>query len=627
MEPSPEAPRRPWSVWGRVIGFVRPYLPRLAVYYAIIVVDAAQSAVQPVLLIFLLKAIKADELFRGARSETIERHYQRFLQWTGIYGNRDPRDAPLFAVLILVLAAIGIVSVWFVTYFEGHFTWRILIDIRRRVWEHLIRLPLSFHDRRRSGDVLSRMTNDLQQMQKGVSQLYGDFLVEPPKLAGVLITGMLIDWRVSIFVFIVFPLVGGVFILLGRRVKKHTKRRLKKQGILTDTMSQTLAGIREIKGFGLEGHKMGEMVRTDEGILRDVRRMLRAKGWMKGLVEGVSILLPGIGILLFGYVAPLPLEIVALYAIWTRQAYGSIRKLADAVNVLQEASPAAHRVFGLVDENPLEADPPSAVEVPRDVRRVAVEGLEFSYDGATPVLRGISFEASRGQVIAVVGPTGAGKTTLLDLLARFYRPTAGAVRFDGTDIQTIRRKSLASLLAIVGQEPFLFNTSIRENIACGRPGATEPEILAAARAAHVDEFLERLPGGLDYAVGERGDSLSGGQRQRVTIARAFLKDAPILLLDEATSSLDAGSERHVQEALGDLMKGRLTFVIAHRLSTIQHADRILVLEEGRLCDQGTHAELVGRGDGFYRRAYEWQVGAAGRPAPIPAADESARAAS
>ncbi len=601
---------RAFSIWPRVFGHVRPYFRRLWCYYIFIAGDALLTVLNPLLVIFLLKAVNADGLFPGAKSPSVENFYGIFRDYTGIRGNRDPADIVPFLIILAGVTSIGVLCAWFIQYNEGHFSWRILIDIRRKIWAHLIRLPLSFHDRRRSGEIISRMTNDLQQLHRGVTQLFGDFLVEPPKILAVLVGGVLIDWRVSLLVFVIFPIFAVVFLVFGRRVKKFTKRRLQKQAALTDSMSQMLAGIREIKAFGLEPQKLGELSRTDEGILKDVKGTLAARGWMKGFVECMAILVPGLGIIVFSYIFPVSITIVVGFAMWSRQAYGSMKKLAAAINVLQEGAPAAERLFALVDENPLEPEPPDAVDAPRDIHRLGVERLSFSYDGANPVLSEVSFEAMRGQVVAIVGPTGAGKTTLLDLLTRFYRPTQGVIRVDGVDLQKVKRKSLLGLIALVSQDPFLFNTSIRENIACGKAGATDAEIRVAAKAAYVEEFLDRVAGGLDYVVGERGESLSGGQRQRVTIARAFLKNAPILLLDEATSSLDAESERYVQEALRELMKGRLTFVIAHRLSTIQHADQILVLEGGRIVDRGTHEELLARESGFYKRAFEWQIGQA-----------------
>jgi ABC-type multidrug transport system fused ATPase/permease subunit len=294
------------------------------------------------------------------------------------------------------------------------------------------------------------------------------------------------------------------------------------------------------------------------------------------------------------------------FALLSSQAYRPVKKLARNWNSLMEAEASAERFFAVMDTPVHVRDARDAVAIGPVSRSVAMRGVWFSYDGVEPVLRDVSFEARAGEVVALVGPTGAGKTTLADLLLRFYDPDRGRIEIDGIDLRSITRDSLLAQMAVVTQEPFLFDGTIRENLRYARPDATEDEVRAAAVAAHVDEFVRDLPKGYDTEVGTTGVRLSGGQRQRVTIGRAILKDPSILILDEATSSLDSKSEKLVQEAIDSLLGGQRTvFVIAHRLSTIRRADRILVLEGGRITQHGSHADLMARG-GLYRELVELQ---------------------
>jgi ABC-type multidrug transport system fused ATPase/permease subunit len=296
---------------------------------------------------------------------------------------------------------------------------------------------------------------------------------------------------------------------------------------------------------------------------------------------------------------------LSAFTLAAAMTYAPLKKISRGWPALMEASASATRFFEILDEDEEPADAEDAIAATPLRDRIEFDHVGFSY-GDTPVLRGLSFEVERGEVVAIVGPTGAGKTTLADLLLRFYDPSEGAIRIDGVDLRMLRRDSFLDQVAVVTQEPFLFDTTIRQNILYGRPDASPEAFRSAARTAHVDEFADQLPEGYDSEVGEAGLLLSGGQRQRITIARAILKDPSILVFDEATSSLDAKTERIVQDAL-DALRGRRTiFVIAHRLSTIRRADRILVLDQGRIVQQGTHAELIAR-DGLYRELTSLQV--------------------
>jgi subfamily B ATP-binding cassette protein MsbA len=464
---------------------------------------------------------------------------------------------------------------------------RIEMDMKVDVCGKLLALPLRFHQDRQRGDVLARIMGDVGGAHHALSLLFGDFLQSLLMIAVGVGALLFVSWKLSLVMLVVGPLIGGVISLFGARIRRSARRRQEVFADVTQRLVEILSGIKVIKAFRAEQVENDAFARASHHLFR--------RG-MKVVKNGILLVTNGLWELSIG-------DLAAFAGISTT-LYKPVRSMAKGWVKLMDAEPSASRFFEVMD---------SPIEI-RDVGDAALlegvrEGLRlrdvcFSYD-REPVLQGVSFEVRAGEMVAIVGRTGSGKTTLIDLLLRFYDPTSGSIEIDGIDIRRISRDSLLARTAVVTQEPFLFDGSIRDNILYGRPEASETEVREAARAAYVEEFVDTLPEGYDTLVGAAGVRLSGGQRQRITIARAILRDPDILVFDEATSSLDSQSERYVQNAIEALLGGRTVFVIAHRLSTVRRADKIVVIEDGRVSQTGTHDELV-RSGGLYRSLVELQ---------------------
>jgi len=516
------------------------------------------------------------------------------------------------AVGLVVLFTIQALLNYAQTYLLSAVGERVVAGLRQELFGRLLMMPPGFFAERRTGELTSRLTTDIGLLQGVLSHQIAEFSRQMLALVGGIILLTLMQPRLTLTALAVVPLVVGSALFFGRRLRRMTTSVQDKVADATASAEEAFSQIRTVQSFVQEP---AERRRYAERIGESVRAAL-VRAQIRGVFFGVLTFSTFVGIVIVlwqggllvleGQLTPGELVQFLLYTITIAAAIGA---LASFFSSYQEAVGAAQRVFEILETEPAIKDPPAPVALPSPARgRVVFDKVSFRYSADTSAawtLQDIDLSCLPGEVIALVGPSGAGKTTLVSLLPRFWDPDRGQILVDGVDIRSLRLAELRSAIAIVPQDPALFSGTIRENIAYARPGASMQDVEAAARAAHAHEFVERLPDRYETVVGERGIKLSGGQRQRVAIARAILKDPVILILDEATSSLDTESERLIEDALSRLLVGRTTLIIAHRLSTVRRADRLVVLDRGRIVEEGNHSELLELG-GLYARLYQRQ---------------------
>jgi subfamily B ATP-binding cassette protein MsbA len=485
---------------------------------------------------------------------------------------------------------------------------RVVTDLRKQLYEHLHRLGFRYFSDKRLGEITSRLTNDVGSVRTALTNALPQTITVTFSLLGAVGLMIMLNWRLSLIVFLTVPVVTLLTRYFGGKIRKLSRNIQDDLADSTAVAEDALGAIRIVKAFAREVYEVGRYSDTVEKLFNTSKRkiLLTSLFW-----SGISVMFMTTLVVIFWYGG---LEVLAgrlstgdlvafiFYAFSISRSISQMSRLYTDINT---AVGASDRIFELLDEVPEIKDEEDAISVEKIRGDVTFENVCFEYDKDRPVLKNISLEVAAGETIAVVGPSGAGKTTFINLIPRFFDPQQGRILIDGKDIKTFQKQSLREQIAIVPQDVHLFGTSIKENIRYGKLDASLEEIRKAAADANALEFIDQIPEGLDAKVGERGVKLSGGQKQRLAIARALLKDPGILLLDEATSSLDSESEAQVQEALERLMKKRTTFIIAHRLSTVQHANRIVVIEQGRIVQQGSHNELLAKG-GLYKQLYEMQ---------------------
>jgi subfamily B ATP-binding cassette protein MsbA len=487
---------------------------------------------------------------------------------------------------------------------------RAIFDLRSDLYRHIQRLSLTYHSNRRTGSTISRLINDINAAQGILDRGIITAAVDALFLSGVIVFLFVIDWRLASVSLVTLPLYALLIAFINPRMRRAAQAVQEEVSEMSGEVTEKISGLPVVMAFVREKSEQIRFFRRHRRYYSEVLGRVRIQATQMAATEFLTAVGPLVVISYGGY-RVIQGDLGLMHFVWfygfISHLYLPTRRLADCSNIVQERLAAMDRIFEVLDERPDIEDEPGARPIRDPQGHVEFRDLHFSYNEGQPVLRGISFEAKPGEAIAIVGRSGAGKSTLVNLVPRFYDATLGGVYIDGRNTREIQLNSLREHIGIVQQDTILFSSSIRENILYGRRGATEAEMLEAARMAHVDEFVEGLREGYDTLIGERGVKLSGGQKQRLSIARAFLRDPRILILDEATSNLDSRAENIIQEALAELMHGRTTLVIAHRLSTVIDCDQVIVLDDGQLVQQGTHDELI-QTDGAYRDLCKEQFG-------------------
>jgi len=581
----------------RLLGYTRPYRVGIAVAAVATLLAAGFNLVFPQVIGRLVDA--------------------SFLR----IGSGDTSTLDRTVLLLILVFALQALFTGVQTYLLSRAGEGVVADLRRALYAHLLTLSPRFFENRRTGELTSRLTSDVSTVQGAVSTALAQLFSQTLTLTGAVVILVLTNPRLSLVMLSIVPLVVLAGVFFGRRLRRISREYQDRVASANASAEEAISGIRVVQSFTaerVEAERYGDLIRDSFRVALK-RARLRA-AFMPTVIFAMFsslgvVLWYGGRLVLQGDLTPGQLISFLFYTITVAASIGAFTGL---VTQFQEALGASSRIFELLDtpSDLKEAARPTPLHTAQG--RVTLEGVNFTYGDHDdrPVLRGLDLDVKPGEIIALVGPSGAGKSTLVALVPRFYDVTAGRVLLDGVDVRDLALRDLRAHVGIVPQETQLFSGSLRDNIAYGRPGATQADIEAAARAANAHDFIVSFPDGYDTMVGERGVKLSGGQRQRVAIARALLKDPRVLILDEATSALDSESEAVVQEAVDRLMIGRTTLVIAHRLSTVRGADRIVVLDGGRVQDVGSHDELMQRG-GLYRDLHERQFRSQTRAAPLP----------
>lgn len=523
-----------------------------------------------------------------------------------LFGDVDLTIMQSLAVA-LVLPLVGLIwgiGNFFSKYYMHWVGQRVIMDLRNHTFSHIHDLSMSYFTRNRTGELISRTTNDCMMVERAVSTVLADLVREPFTLISAVAYILYLEPRLALVSLIVFPICIVPVALFGRRVRRIGREGQEKLADMVSTISETISGVRIVKSFCMEEREKERFDRQSHAVFRRVVKIAIAKSAVEPII--VFIAFTGLS-LVFVYARYAGMEFQELFtfAIALFLMYQPVKKLSSIHMNIQQSSAAADRIFEILDTPVTVEDRGAKRPLEEPIRSIEFRDASFTYEDGEPVLRDINLSVQSGDFIALVGSSGSGKTTLVSLIPRFYDVTGGGLLINGQPIHELDVRSLRRQIGMVTQDTILFHDTVARNIAYGMPDASLEQITEAARKAHALDFIEAMPQGFDTEIGERGVRLSGGQRQRIAIARALLLDPPILLLDEATSSLDTESERQVQKALDEMMHERTVIAIAHRLSTIQKADRIIVLKDGRILEDGTHADLLQR-SGHYKYLHDLQ---------------------
>lgn len=639
LEQEARKPQRTLATLARLAGYFRRYSPALLVTAVLVVLSTWAQVRAPELIgqavdCYIVPAVMSN--FRGSSAPfpgaptggTMGNIAQTHCWYATVSPTATTAELvsglgqlTLVIVGLFVLVSLASGLQFFSMSWAGQ---QVLRTLREAIFAHIHRLSLGYYTRNEAGDIMSRITNDTDTLQQAISFA----LIQV--LSGILLLGWIVykmltlNWAYGLLSMAVLPLMAVATVWFSGRARQAFRRTRIEIGNVNANLQESIAGVREVQAFGREEANI-ENFRERNAANRDAN--IRAVAYTSALAPTLEALgylavaiVVGVGGIFLLRGQSLGGQMVSLGLIVTFLGYAQrfnqpIQQVAVLWTNVQSAIAGAERIFAFLDEVPDIIEKPDARPMPPIVGRVVFDHVSCEYNPGEPVLRDVCLTAEPGQTVAIVGPTGAGKTTLINLIPRFYDVSAGAVTVDGIDVRDVTLSSLRSQIGMVLQDTFLFGDTVMNNIRYGRPDATDDEVIAAARLAHADEFIRTLPDGYNTVLGERGTGLSNGQRQLLAIARAALANPRILILDEATSSVDTRTERQIQAALERLMEGRTTFVIAHRLSTIRHADQVLVLDQGRIVERGTHEELLAR-RGFYYRLYMSQFRGDEEPAVV-----------
>src|SRR5215467_1073808 len=511
-------------------------------------------------------------------------------------------------VAVFAIAVLDAICTYGEKYLTTSVSQWVSYDLRLTIYSHVQRLSLAFHDKKRTGDLISRVTSDIDAIQSFIMNGLLGVLINAMTLLGMIVVMLYVNWKFTLIALSVVPVLFAMVYSYTRRIKAASREVRKKEGEITSVVEEVLSSIRVVKAFAREDY---EVERLEKESLEAVDISLRARTLKAKLTPLVGIVVAVGTALVLWFGARLVMSgaltagALVVFILYLGKMYKPMQEISKMTDTYSKAAVGYERIQEVLETRDEIKDLPRARRAPPLKGDIEFEQVSFSYESGSPVLKDLSFEMKAGEVSALVGPTGAGKTSIISLIPRFYDPQKGIIRVDGTDIRQYLQKSLRSQLSFVLQDTVLFHAPVWQNIAYGRPGCTRAEIMKAAEMANASEFIEKLPEGYDSVLGERGMTLSGGQRQRIAIARAVIRSTPILIFDEPTSGLDSGSEKLVFEALDRLIQNKTAIVIAHRLSTIRSADIIFVIQDGRIVQRGKHAELIEQG-GLYAEFYALQ---------------------
>jgi ABC-type multidrug transport system fused ATPase/permease subunit len=582
---------------------VRPYRGTLFVILMAMLVQTAMSVAGP----WPLKIILDNVVGSHRLASWLDDFLRPILSGSG-----KMQIAVAAAMAVVLIAVFGAIASYVANYYTTSVGQWVANDLRMRTYHHLQQLSLSYYDSHQTGTLLSTITSDVQTIQAFASSSTLGIVVDMFTILGMLFIMLQLNWDFTLIAIAVTPFMLLLVSRFNKAVKKATHEVRKQQSKVVTVVEQGLQSMRVVKAFGRQDLAEKELADVSQSTVDASLKARRLKALLSPIVAitvslcTAVVLWRGSALILAGVMTVGALTVFLSYL---SKFFKPVQDLATMTNAIAQAAVAVERIRGILDADTIIPERPNAREPQALAGEIEFDHVAFSYDADAPVLTDVSFRIGAGQMVGVVGPTGCGKSTIVSLIPRFYDATAGAVKIDGVDIRDYKFHELRNQIGYVLQEPGLFEGSVRENIAYGKKGVTEEQVLEAAKLANADEFIARMPHGYDTMIGERGETLSGGQRQRIGIARAIIRDNPILILDEPTAALDTESEKLVIEALERLMKGRTVITIAHRLSTIRDADKIIVLKGGVVAEQGSHDELLAR-DGVYAELYRIQFNTA-----------------